>query len=343
MTLTVAGMRSNEPGNMDIEQLRGWATFMDRAVIVSLVVTVLSVTSLATTTWLSFRYGNAVRAHEQAAFDRYKAEMGKHAVELEQKVSTARERTTELERKVSTAQERAVELERTVTTAQGRTTELEQAAADASARAAQAARESASSREQARSAEIDAEEVRKRVAELAKLVKEAGARPPEPSPAPAVETPQPKGDAASAPQPVSAAASPEARPAPTSPVVESLRKYAGTKAAVYVIGEVQDAAPVGATIAGYLGDAGWAQATWTWSGVGGIFGVVVLVRDGSDPATNEAAVAVVEALHAAGFNAAKGDWPAGASWGRFRGMLNGPQTPGPTEAPIRIVIGAKAR
>jgi hypothetical protein len=24
-------------------------------------------------------------------------------------------------------------------------------------------------------------------------------------------------------------------------------------------------------------------------------------------------------------------------------MLNGPQTPGPTEAPIRIVIGAKAR
>jgi hypothetical protein len=51
----------------------------------------------------------------------------------------------------------------------------------------------------------------------------------------------------------------------------------------------------------------------------------------------------VEALRAAGFNAAKGDWPTGAGWGRFRGMLKGPQTPGPTDASIRIVIGAKAR
>jgi hypothetical protein len=282
-----------------------------------------------------------VRAHEQAAFDQYKTEMGKHAVELEQKVTTARERTTELEQKVSTAQERTAELEQKVATAQGQTTALEAAAADANARAAQATRESATSREQARSAEIDAEEVRKRVAELAKLVKEAGARTPEPTPAPAAEPPQPKEEAA--PAPATAAASPEVRPVPTSPVVESLRKYAGTKAAVYVVDEVQDAAPVGATIAGYLGDAGWASGTWTWSGVGGIFGVVVLIRDGSNPATNEAAAAVVEALRAAGFNAAKGDWPAGAGWSRFRGMLNGPQTPGPTEAPIRIVIGAKAR
>jgi hypothetical protein len=189
------------------------------------------------------------------------------------------------------------------------------------------------------------------VAALAKLVNEAGARPPAPKPepteAPAVETPQPKEEEA----PQTAAAIPDARPepepapapAPVSPVVERLRKYAGTKAAVYVIGEVQDAAPVGATIVDYLGDAGWASATWTWSGVSGIFGVVVLVRDGSDPATTEAAAAVVEALSAAGLNATKGDWPPGAGWSRFRGMLNGPSTPGPTEASIRIVVGAKAR
>ncbi len=327
---------------MDIEQLRGWATFMDRAVIVSLVATVLAVTSLATTTWLSFKAGNAVRTHEQAAFDQYKAEMGKHAVELEQKVSTARELTTELERKVSTAQERTAELEQKVTTAQGQKTALEQATADANARAAQAARESASSREQARTAEIDAEEVRKRVAELAKLVKEAGTRPSEPAQAPAAVTPQPK-EAAAAPAPAAASPPPQPALAPTSPVVESLRKYAGTKAAVYVIDEVQDAPSIGATIAGYLGEAGWPSATWTWSGVGGIFGVVVLIRDGSDAATNEAAAAVVAALQADGFNATKGDWPAGAGWSRFRGMLKGPQTPGPTEASIRIVIGAKAR
>lgn len=309
MTITVAGMRSNKPVNMDIEQLRGWATFMDRAMVVSLVATVLGVTALATTTWLSIRIGGDVRAHEQAAFDRYKAEMGKHAVELEQKVATARERTLELER----------------------------AAADANARAVQAARESATSREQARSAEIDAEEVRKRVAELGKLVREAKASAPDSTQAMGAETPQSKAEVA----PESAAASQEVPPSPTLPIVASLRKYAGTKAAVYVLDDAPDASAVGATISGYLSDAGWVPLTWTWTGVGGIVGVVVLIKDGSDQATNEAASAAVDALRLAGFNAAKGDWPA--DWRRFRGTLNGPQSPGPTEAPIRIVIGAKAR
>jgi hypothetical protein len=95
------------------------------------------------------------------------------------------------------------------------------------------------------------------------------------------------------------------------------------------------------TISADLGQAGWAPQTWTWGGVAGIFGVVVLVRDGSDPATHEAAAALVDALAAAGFNASKGDWPA--NWGRFRGTLNGPQTPSPTDAAIRIVVGEKAR
>jgi hypothetical protein len=75
--------------------------------------------------------------------------------------------------------------------------------------------------------------------------------------------------------------------------------------------------------------------------VAGILGVVVLIKEGSDPATVEAASTLVEALRSTGFNATKGDWPA--DWRRFRGALDGPQTPGPTEAPIRIVIGAKPR
>ena len=98
---------------------------------------------------------------------------------------------------------------------------------------------------------------------------------------------------------------------------------------------------IGTTISADLSQAGWLPQTWTWGGVAGIFGVVVLVRDGSDPATHEAAAALVDALGAAGFNASKGDWPA--NWGRFRGTLNGPQTPSPTEAAIRIVVGEKAR
>ena len=263
MTITVTGMRSNKLVNMDIDQLRGWATFMDRAVVVSLVVTALAVTALATTTWLSFRLGGAVRAHEHAAFLGYKVEMRKHAVELEQEVSRARERTAELEQAISAADARAV----------------------------QSARESATANEKARSAEMDAEEVRKRVAELAKAVREATARAPEAKDV-AAQTPQPRQEAATE----NTTARREAPSSSTSPIVASLGKYAGTKAAVYVLDEAPDGAAVGAAISGILGDAGWAPLTWTWTGVAGIVGVVVLVKDGSDPATSEAAAALVELL-----------------------------------------------
>src|SRR5262249_54536075 len=152
---------------------------------------------------------------------------------------------------------------------------------------------------------------------------------------------QPKEAAA----PVSAPATREAPPSPTSPppspIVASLAKYAGTKAAVWTLDEAADAAAIGATLSGQLGDAGWVPLTWSWAGVGGILGVAVLIKDGSDPATNEAASALVEALRSAGFNAAKANWPA--DWRRYRGTLNGPPTPDPADAPIRIVIGAKAR
>jgi hypothetical protein len=299
MTVTVTPTRADKPGTMEIDQLRGWATFMDRAVVVSLVATVLAVTALGVTTWLSWRFNGAVRAQEHAAFDRYKAEMGKHAAALEEDASRARERALE----------------------------FEQVANDANERAARASRESAAASEKARSAEVDAEEVRKRVAELGKQVREATARAPEPAPAVTAETAPP--------------AKEQPAPAQPSPVVESLKKYAGTKAALYVLEEAPDGGAVGSMIAGYLGDAGWAPLTWTWSGVSGILGVVVLIKEGSDPATDEAASAVLDALRSAGFNAAKGNWPA--DWRRFRGTLNGPQSPGPTDAPIRIVIGAKAR
>ena len=301
MTTTVTATRADKPVNMEIDQLRGWATFMDRAVVVSLVVTILAVAALGVTTWLSWRFNGAVRAQEHAAFDRYKAEMGKHASALEEDASRARERALE----------------------------FEQAATDANERAARASRESAAASEKARSAEVDAEEVRKRVAELGKQVREATARTPEPVPAVAAETPSPAKEEAA-----------PAQPQP-SPIVESLKKYAGTKAAVYVLEEAPDGPAVGSTISGYLGDAGWTSMTWTWTGVSGILGVVVLIKEGSEPAVDEAASTLLDALRSAGFNAAKGNWPA--DWRRFRGTLSGPQSPGPTDAPIRIVIGAKAR
>ena len=109
MTITVPDMRSNKPVSMDIDQLRGWATFMDRAMIVSLAATILAVGALGVTTWLSFRFGGAVRAHELAAVDRYR-DAESRSVQLEKDVATARERTVALEQEISTARGRAAAL-----------------------------------------------------------------------------------------------------------------------------------------------------------------------------------------------------------------------------------------
>ncbi len=51
MTTTVPGMRSNKPVSMDIDQLRGWASIMDKAMIASLVATILAVVALGITTF----------------------------------------------------------------------------------------------------------------------------------------------------------------------------------------------------------------------------------------------------------------------------------------------------
>ena len=377
MTIIGPEMRSNNFASMDIDQLRGWAAFMDRAMIVSLAAVIAAVMALGATTWLSFKFGGAVRAHEHSMLDKYKA-MENHSAQGEQDVVTARDRVVALEKEVSEARERAAALEQEVSkrqggaaaleqevsAAQGRTVALEQelsamrertaaleqeastarersaaferAAREANERAARAPRESAAASEKSPAPQIDAAEIQQRLADLGKLVRAAAAQTADPPPASTAETPRP----VSAPGP---SETPEAsrEGQPESPVVAKLRKYAGTKAAVFVVQPVSDAQAAGSAISAYLSDAGWAPETWTWTGVAGISGVVVLIREGSDPATNEAASAFVEALRPAGFNVTKGDWPA--NWSRFRGMLDGPQTPGPTDAPIRIVIGSKPR
>lgn len=368
MTITVPDMRSNKPVSMDIDQLRGWATFMDRAMIVSLAATILAVGALGVTTWLSFRFSGAVRAHELAAVDRYR-DAESRSVQLEKDVATARERTmlleqevssargraTALEQEMSAARERAEALEQEASKARERATAFEQAAREANERSAQmatreanqrsapaTARESTATSEKVPAPQLNPAAIQQRLADLAKLVRDATARAVGPSQGKVAEAPRP---AQSESTTESAAASrdeqPSASPPPSlSPIVESLRKYAGTNAAVFVLDRVAEAPPAASTISAYLNDAGWASQTWTWTGVAGILGVVVLIKEGSDPAINDAASALVEALRSVGFNAAKGDWPA--DWRRYRGALDGPQTPAPTDAPIRIVIGAKA-
>lgn len=336
-------MRSNKPVNMDIDQLRGWASIMDRAMIVSLIVTILAVAALGITTFLSFRYSGAVRAHEQSTLDRYKgleSQAAQHEREasaareqvttLEQQIATARDRTARLEREVSAARDRAAALALEADLARERAAASEKAAREATERTAQAPPMGKAATDNARPPLFDAAEIRRRLADLGKLVKDAATRAPEP-----IAGPAPEPAAVAPPQTVAAPAP------PLPPFVASLQRYAGTPAAIFLLGQITDAPAIGATISADLGQAGWAPQTWTWGGVAGIFGVVVLVRDGSDPATHEAAAALVDALGAAGFNASKGDWPA--NWGRFRGTLNGPQTPSPTDAAIRVVVGEKAR
>jgi hypothetical protein len=50
--------------------------------------------------------------------------------------------------------------------------------------------------------------------------------------------------------------------------------------------------------------------------------------------------AIVAALHSIHIDAEVDPWP-GPEWDHFGGMLNGPNPPSPTAAPIRIVIGTK--
>ncbi len=346
MTTTVPGMRSNKPVSMDIDQLRGWASLMDRAMMASLVATILAVVALGITTFLSLRYSGAVRAHEQAALGRYKgmesqaaqlereaSAAREQAASLEQEIATARDRTAMLEQEVSVAREQAAARLQEAAMARERAMAFEKAAREATERAARAPPERAAVAENAPTPLFDAAAIRQRLAELGKLVRDAATHPPEPTQAPTAEK-----AAESAPPTEVAVAGSAVAP---SPFVESLRKFAGTKASLFLLGQVSDAPAIGAILVADLSQAGWAPQTWTWGGVAGILGVVVLVRDGSDPVTHEAAAALVESLRLAGFNATKGDWPA--NWGRFRGTLNGPQTPAPTDAAIRIVVGSKAR
>ncbi len=308
--------------------------FIDRAVIASLIATIVAVGALGITTWLSFRFSGAVRMHEQAVIDGYKGMEG-HSVQLEGDVATARERVSTLEQAISAARERTAALEQQVTAARDRAATIEQEASaareraeaygqavrEANERAARADRETAAATAKERALELDAAEIRRRLTDLGQQVTKAT----EQARKPAEDTPE------------SAAANPDE---PSSSIV-AMRKFAGTKAAVFVLDQVSDAPAAGAAISTYLSDAGWAAETWKWTGVAGIFGVVVLVKEGSDSTTGEAASALVEQLRASAFSATKGEWPA--DWRRYRGALDGPQTPGPTEAPIRIVIGAKPR
>ena len=290
---------------MDIQQLRSWAEVTDRALVISTVVAILAIAAVGVSAWFSVRISGAIRAEEASAFDRYRIEWGRHAAQLEAETAKAAQRIEALEKTAEQAERLAADAERRAAEADGlRNREAE--------RADLLQREAADARQRL----ADTQRQIALAAQLAASPKAAQPRADEPSSAP------------------------PSAPAPTLPA-QGLARFAGTRAAIYIVDDVPEGTTVGASIETLLGEAGWAPGVWRWTGVGGIVGVVVLIREGGDPTTEAAAQDLLETLQRSGFNAAKGHWPA--DWRRFKGNLLGPQAPAPTDAPIRIVVGLKAR
>jgi hypothetical protein len=281
---------------MDIHQLRGWAEFMDKGMLVSLVVAAIAVAALGATTLLSIKYHSALRVQENAVFEQYKVEAADHAAMSEKESESARAQIALLKKNLADVAERAARSEE-------HAIDLEKRIGDANARSTRAEKDTLESK------------------------------------APDPKELAPNRDAAPAPE--GSKDLPANSDRTKSPLVESLAKFAGKKAAIYTLGEAPDAAEAGSLINAALTEAGWASSTWKWTGVSGIVGLVVLTKEGNDRVIDEAAAGIVDALRLAGYNAVKADWPA--DWSKYRGTLTGPQSPLPTEAPIRIVIGAKSR
>ncbi|MGC1777091.1 MAG: hypothetical protein WBB34_04040 [Xanthobacteraceae bacterium] len=121
-------------------------------------------------------------------------------------------------------------------------------------------------------------------------------------------------------------------------LIAALVNFAGTKAAIYVLGDGPEPNALAASLQNTLSRALWDVATWNWSGAGAATGVIVFPKPGSGTEIDTICEALVAGLNSVGVGAAKQQWP-GPDWDHFGGMLNGPSNP--TAAPIRIVIGTK--
>jgi hypothetical protein len=122
-------------------------------------------------------------------------------------------------------------------------------------------------------------------------------------------------------------------------LIKLLSGFAGTNAAIYILGEGPEPNAISGVIADLLKKAKWDALSWNWSGVGAATGIVVLFKEGTEGQIGAACDALVAAFISVNLDAVKQQWPG--DWDHFGGMLNGPNPPAPTAAPIRIVIGTK--
>ena len=119
--------------------------------------------------------------------------------------------------------------------------------------------------------------------------------------------------------------------------IEALSKFAGTKVAIYVVGEGPEPHDLAESIRDVLTQSGWDALSWNWIGIGAATGVVIMFKPGSGPEIQTPCETLVAALRAAHIDSGIMEWKG--DWEHFGGMLNGPENP--VAAPIRIVIGTK--
>jgi hypothetical protein len=122
-------------------------------------------------------------------------------------------------------------------------------------------------------------------------------------------------------------------------MISSLSKFSGTDAAIYVLGDGPEPNGLAASISDMLTQSHWQVLSWNWSGAGAATGVIVVFKPGSAAEIEATCEALASALNSAHITSTKEPWPG--DWEQVGGMLNGPNPPAPTAAPIRIVIGTK--
>jgi hypothetical protein len=121
----------------------------------------------------------------------------------------------------------------------------------------------------------------------------------------------------------------------------AVSKFAPVPIAIWEAGETEEIGTVSRSVLAALQLAHWSPNLWTWTGIGPILGLIIVVKPNSAAPVIEAADALVAALNGVGLQCNREPWAG--DWDQFGGMLNGLQTPGPTSAPIRLIIGAKAQ
>ena len=120
-------------------------------------------------------------------------------------------------------------------------------------------------------------------------------------------------------------------------LITLLSEFSGTNAAIYILGEGPEPSSLGAAIKALLTQSRWSVKSWTWSGGGAAAGVLVFFKPGSGADILNPCNALVAGLLSVHIAAGTQPWP-GPDWDHFGGMLNGPNPPSPTAAPIKSLL-----